>query len=225
MLTTIVRTLISYVFIIVGIRLMGKRQIGDMQPGELVITLLISEIAATPLEDTSQPVIIGATAIFSLVALELGMSLISMKSFFFRKILSGKSAVIIKEGKIDQTQMKKLRMTILDLVELLRAQNVYDISTVDYAVLETNGSLNVLLKTSEQPATVGDLKLSPEKKSLPLPVICDGKIIGESIEALGITSQRVQKLLKKNKAEEEDVFLLSLDRLGNYTLIKKGKEL
>ena len=206
MLTTIVRTLISYVFIMVGIRLMGKRQIGDMQPGELVITLLISEIAATPLEDTSQPVIIGAPAIFSLVALELGISLIAMKSFFFRKILSGKSAVIIKEGKIDQTQMKKLRMTILDLVELLRAQNVYDISTVDYAVLETNGSLNVLLKTSEQPATVGDLKLETEKKSLPLPVICDGKMIKESVEALGTTCQRIQKLLKKTRRRKRMCF-------------------
>ena len=164
MLTTIVRTLISYSFIIIGIRLMGKRQIGDMQPGELVITLLISEIAAIPLQDPSQPVILGATAIFSLVALELGISLIAMKSFFFRKFLSGKSAVIIKSGRIDQTQMKKLRMTVLDLVELLRAQNVYDISTVDYAVLETNGSLNVLLKATEQPATVGDLKLEATKK-------------------------------------------------------------
>lgn len=204
---------------------MGKRQIGDMQPGELVITLLISEIAAIPLQDPSQPVILGATAIFSLVALELGISLIAMKNMFFRKILSGKSAVIIKAGKIDQTQMKKLRMTVLDLVELLRAQNVYDISTVDYAVLETNGSLNVLLKSSEQPATVGDLNIKTEKKSLPLPVICDGKLIEESVSALGTTSQRIYKLLKNNQTDTKDVFLLSLDRMGNYTLIKKGKEI
>ena len=204
---------------------MGKRQIGDMQPGELVITLLISEIAAIPLQDPSQPVILGATAIFSLVALELGISLIAMKSFFFRKILSGKSAVIIKAGKIDQTQMKKLRMTVLDLVELLRAQNVYDISTVDYAVLETNGSLNVLLKACEQPATVGDLNIKPEQKSLPLPVICDGKLIEESVSALGTSRRHIEKLLKKNHLGTKDVFLLNLDRLGNYTLVKKGKEI
>ena len=116
-------------------------------------------------------------------------------------------------------------MTVLDLVELLRAQNVYDISTVDYAVLETNGSLNVLLKTEEQPATVKDLNLKTEEKALPLPVICDGKILNESITALETTIPRVEKLLKKNKAEINEVFLLSLDRLGNYTLIKKGKDM
>lgn len=224
MLTIIVRTVFSYSFVIIGIRLMGKRQIGDMQPGELVTTLLISEIAAIPLQDADQPILFGATAIFSLVALELVISLIAMKSFLFRKILSGKSAVIIKNGRIDQTQMKKLRMTVLDLIELLRVQNVYDIDTVDYAVLETNGSLNVLLKPEEQPATVKDLKLYADKKSLPFPIISDGKMIDESIKALETTRQRVEQLLKKNKTEVKEVFLLSLDRLGNYTLIKKGKE-
>ncbi len=224
MLTIIVRTLFSYTFVIIGIRLMGKRQIGDMQPGELVTTLLISEIAAIPLQDADQPILFGATAIFSLVALELVISLIAMKSFLFRKLLSGKSAVIIKNGRLDQTQMKKLRMTVLDLIELLRAQNVYDIETVDYAVLETNGSLNVLLKSEEMPATVKDLKLTAEEKSLPLPIICDGKIINESITALETTRGRIEKLLKKNKTSASEVFLLSLDRLGNYTLIKKGKD-
>lgn len=224
MLTIIVRTLFSYTFVIIGIRLMGKRQIGDMQPGELVTTLLISEIAAIPLQDADQPILFGATAIFSLVALELVISLIAMKSFLFRKLLSGKSAVIIKNGRLDQTQMKKLRMTVLDLIELLRAQNVYDIDTVDYAVLETNGSLNVLLKPEEMPVTVKDLKLAADNKSLPLPIICDGKIINESISALETTKERIEKLLKKNKASADEVFLLSLDRLGNYTIIKKGKD-
>lgn len=224
MLTIIVRTLFSYTFVIIGIRLMGKRQIGDMQPGELVTTLLISEIAAIPLQDADQPILFGATAIFSLVALELVISLIAMKSFLFRKLLSGKSAVIIKNGRLDQTQMKKLRMTVLDLIELLRAQNVYDIDTVAYAVLETNGSLNVLLKPEEMPVTVKDLKLAADNKSLPLPIICDGKIINESISALETTKERIEKLLKKNKASADEVFLLSLDRLGNYTIIKKGKD-
>lgn len=225
MLTIVLRTLISYIFVIIGIRLMGKRQIGDMQPGELVATLLISEIAAIPLQDANQPVIFGAAAIFSLVALELVISLVAMKSFNFRKLLSGKSAVIIKNGRLDQTQMKKLRLTVLDLIELLRAQNVYDIDTVDYAVLETNGSLNVLLKAEEQSATVKDLNLKVEEKSLPLPIICDGKMIEESIAALKTSRQSIEKLLKKNKTETKEVFLLSLDKLGNYTLIKKGQEL
>jgi uncharacterized membrane protein YcaP (DUF421 family) len=164
---------------------MGKRQIGDMQPNELVITLLISEIAAIPLQDTSQPLLNGIMAIFMLVILEIVMSVLAMKNQFVRKIMSGKSVVVIKNGVIDQHAMKNVRMTVLDLIELLRGQNVFDISTVAFAVLEVNGELSVLLKASEQPATVKDLNIKTEEKALPLPVISDGKIINESLKALG----------------------------------------
>ena len=129
MITTIVRTVILYVFVTLGIRLMGKRQIGDMQPNELVITLLISEIAAIPLQDTSQPILNGITAIFMLVILEIVMSVLAMKSMCVRKFMSGKSVVIIKDGIVDQKAMQSVRMTVLDLVELLRGQNVFDIMT------------------------------------------------------------------------------------------------
>ena len=141
---------------------MGKRQIGDMQPNELVITLLISEIAAIRLQDTSQPILNGIMAIFMLVILEIVMSVLAMKNQFIRKIMSGKSVVVIKNGIIDQSAMKNVRMTVLDLIELLRGQNVFDISTVAFAVLEVNGNLSVLLKAEEQPATVGDLKIKTD---------------------------------------------------------------
>ena len=116
MITTIVRTVILYVFVTLGIRLMGKRQIGDMQPNELVITLLISEIAAIPLQDTSQPILNGITAIFMLVILEIVMSVLAMKSMCIRKFMSGKSVVIIKDGIVDQKALQSVRMTVLDLV-------------------------------------------------------------------------------------------------------------
>ena len=155
MIITITRTVILYIFVTVGIRLMGKRQIGEMQPNELVVTLLISEIAAIPRQDTSQPILNGAVAIFMLVIIEIIISVISMKSLAMRKLMNGKSAVIIKNGVIDQNVMSQVRMTVLDLVELLRGQNVFDISTVAFAVLEVNGNLSVLLKSSEQTVTVG----------------------------------------------------------------------
>ena len=136
MITTIIRTVILYIFVTFGIRIMGKRQIGDMQPNELVITLLISEIAAIPLQDTSQPILNGIMAIFMLVILEIVMSVLAMKNQYIRKIISGKSIVVIKNGVIDQNAMKNVRMTVLDLIELLRGQNVFDISTVAFAVLE-----------------------------------------------------------------------------------------
>ena len=222
MIITITRTIILYIFVTLGIRLMGKRQIGEMQPNELVVTLLISEIAAIPLQDTSQPILNGVVAIFMLVILEILISVISMKSLFMRKIMNGKSAVIIKNGVIDQQMMKSVRMTVLDLVELLRGQDVFDISTVAFAVLEVNGNLSVLLKSSEQPATVADLKIKKEKALLQLPVISDGKIIKESLEAIGTDEGAVRKMLKGDNVS--DIFLMTMDRDGNHSIIKQRKK-
>lgn len=220
MIITITRTIVLYIFVTLGIRLMGKRQIGEMQPNELVITLLISEIAAIPLQDTSQPILNGVVAIFMLVILEIIISVITMKSLYVRKIMNGKSAVIIKNGVIDQNLMRQVRMTVLDLVELLRGQNVFDISTVAYAVLEVNGNLSVLLKSSEQPVTVKDIDIKKEKATLPLPVISDGKIIRESLDALEISEEDIKSTVKKNSTDIKDVFLMTMDRYGETSLIK-----
>ena len=220
MIITIKRTIVLYIFVTLGIRLMGKRQIGEMQPNELVITLLISEIAAIPLQDTSQPILNGVVAIFMLVILEIIISVITMKSLYVRKIMNGKSAVIIKNGVIDQNMMRQVRMTVLDLVELLRGQNVFDISTVAYAVLEVNGNLSVLLKSSEQPVTVKDIDIKKEKATLPLPVISDGKIIRESLDALEISEEDIKSTVKKNSTDIKDVFLMTMDRYGETSLIK-----
>ena len=203
---------------------MGKRQIGEMQPNELVVTLLISEIAAIPLQDTSQPILDGVVAIFTLVILEIIISVIAMKSITVRKLMNGKSAVIIKNGVVDQQAMKNVRMTVLDLVELLRGQNVFDISTVAFAVLEVNGNLSILLKSSEQPATSGDLKVKKEATVLPLPVISDGKLINESLKALETDSKKIRKILDDNNTVIENVFLMTMDRDSKFTLIKKRNQ-
>ena len=200
---------------------MGKRQIGEMQPNELVVTLLISEIAAIPLQDTSQPILDGVVAIFTLVILEIIISVTAMKSIIVRKLMNGKSAVIIKNGVVDQQAMKNVRMTVLDLVELLRGQNVFDISTVAFAVLEVNGNLSILLKSSEQPATSGDLKLNKEAAVLPLPVISDGKLINESLKALETDRGKIKKILDDNDTVIENVFLMTMNRDAKFTLIKK----
>lgn len=223
MFVTVYRTIILYVFVIIGIRFMGKRQIGDMQPSDLVITLLISEIAAMPLQDTDQPILFGVSAIFTLVLLEILISIIALKSFFVRKMLSGKSAILIKDGIIDQKELKKVRITVLDLVEMLRGQQVFDVSTVSFAVLETGGSLSVLLKSKSQPATVGDLKIAKGPAELPLPVISDGKILVESLTALGIKKDEVTVRLAKRGIKPKDVFLMTLDSGGKAEIVKKGE--
>ncbi len=200
---------------------MGKRQIGDMQPGELVVTLLISEIAAMPLQDTDQPILFGVSAIFTLVTLEIMVSLLSLKSFFIRKLISGKSVILIKDGIIDQRELKKVRMTVLDLVEMLRNQQVFDISTVSFAVLETGGNLSVLLKSKSQPATVGDIKVQKAPAELPLPVISDGKILAESVKSLGVTRQEIIRRLSKKGMRPSDVMLMTLDSGGAEIIVKK----
>lgn len=222
MIITITRTIILYIFVTLGIRLMGKRQIGEMQPNELVVTLLISETAAIPLQDTTQPILNGLVAIFVLVILEIMISVLSMKSRFMRKIMNGKSAVIIKNGVIDQQMMKSVRMTVLDLVELLRGQDVFDISTVAFAVLEVNGNLSVLLKSAEQPATAADLNIKKEKALLQLPVISDGKIVKESLDFVQADEKDIRKKLKGDNIS--DVFLMTMDKEGNHNIIKRREE-
>ncbi len=221
MIATIFRTIMMYFFVTIGIRLMGKRQIGDMQPNELVVTLLISEIAAIPLQDTNQPVMNGVIAIFVLVVLEIILSVLAMKNFFVRKIMSGQSVVVIKNGVIDQSAMQMVRMTVLDLIELLRGQNVFDISTVAFAVLEVNGDLSVLLKTEEMPVTVKDIEIQKESAGLPLPVITDGKLVDESLKALETDEKHIADLVAKNGLELSEVFLMMLDRFDNINLVKK----
>lgn len=222
MISTVFRTLILYIAVTIAIRLMGKRQIGDMQPNELVVTLLISEIAAIPLQDTEQPVFVGIAAIFMLVFLEIIISILTLKSFFVRKIFSGKSVIIIKNGVIDQQAMRDVRMTVVDLIELLRGQNVFNINEVAFAVLEVNGNLSVLLKKDAQTLSVKDIDLTLPDDNLSLPVISDGKIVRESLDALKIKPSYIQKVLKTENTTAKDVFLMTLDRDGNQTIIKKG---
>ena len=222
MISTVFRTLILYIAVTIAIRLMGKRQIGDMQPNELVVTLLISEIAAIPLQDTEQPVFVGIAAIFMLVFLEIIISILTLKSFFVRKIFSGKSVIIIKNGVIDQQAMRDVRMTVVDLIELLRGQNVFNINEVAFAVLEVNGNLSVLLKKDAQTLSVKDINLTLPDDNLSLPVISDGKIVRESLDALKIKPSYIQKVLKTENTTAKDVFLMTLDRDGNQTIIKKG---
>ncbi len=223
MLITLIRTTLLYIFVTIGIRLMGKRQIGDMQPNELVVTLLISEIAAIPLQDTTQPIINGVVAIFVLVIIEILLSALSMKSFWIRKTLSGQSVIIIKDGAIDQSAMKKVRLTLVDLIELLRSQDVFDISEVAYAILEVNGSLSVMLKKENEPATRSDLAVKPKPDSLLLPVIVDGKIIPDSLSTNGISENELTQLLKDKSLKPRDIFLMTWDSLGNYRIFPQEK--
>lgn len=223
MLKVIIRTILMYVFVTVGVRLMGKRQIGDMQPTELVITLLISEIAAIPLQDVSQPVSVGLVAIFVLVLLEILASVIIMKNLRLRRIFTGRAVVIIKDGVVDQKVMKSVRMTVFDLTEMLRMQGYFNLDDIESAVLEVNGSLSVKPKKSAAPITSDMLKIDVADDGLPMTVISDGTVVDSSLKFLNKNRDDLKIILKNQGLAERDIFIMTLDKSGNSTIVRKAE--
>ncbi len=219
----VARAVFIYITVIFAIRVMGKRQVGDLQPGELVITILISEAAVLPLEDRNQPLLVGMVAIFVLVIMEVLTSLITMKSIRLRKVINGRSVLLIQGGRVDQHAMRRLRITVPDLMELLRCQNVFDISTVAYAILETNGQLSVLLKNAHQPATPKDVGVQAKKTGYPALVISDGVLLSDSVKLIGSTPGQIEQLLAQKGLKPHQVFLMTADCYGKHTIVKKGE--
>ena len=206
MAVTLLRTLILYIVIMVAMRIMGKRQVGDMQPSDLVVSLLISEIAAMPIDNIDRPIVNGIIAVFLLVFLETALACISLKSGKLRRVVNGAPVIIINRGKVNRASLKRLRITTDELLETLRSQGDFDISTVQYAIIEPNGQLSVLEKSGG---------------SLAVPVICDGKMQTHFMESAGISKHEVNSALKKRGISAEDVFIMTLDVDGKAFIIKE----
>lgn len=221
MINVMLRGLIVYITVIISVRIMGKRQIGELQPSELVTTFLLSEVASMPLQDKDISLATCIVLIFMIVGLEIIFSVIGVKSAAFRKIMQGSSVLIIKDGRLLQHKMKSIRYSIDDLLEGLRLKDVFDISKVKYAYVETNGSLSVELKENARPVTPEDLKLSPAPSSLTCLVISDGKIIKTNYELCGMTPEKLEKLLKKAKMQKDEIFIMTADRNGKTNIIRK----
>ncbi len=217
MIMTVTRTAILYFVVIICMRIMGKRQVGELQPSELVITILISELASIPMQDLNRPVSSGVIAILVLVLLELIVSALTLKSDIFRKIFEGKSAVIIQNGVIDQKVMKKLRVTIDDLLEGLRQAGNFSIEKVNYAVMETNGRISVQLKEDFDTATRQDMNIKSKSEGLPKVLISDGKIASEDFK------NEAKKQLKEKGLKLSQVFLMTKNDLGEYFIVRKEK--
>ncbi len=221
MLTTIIRVIILYLFVSAAIRIMGKRNIGELQPTELVITLLLSEFASIPIDDTSVPLINSLIPVMILISLEIINSVISMKSTKFRNISDGNALLIIKDGKLDQKQLKKLRFTVDDVLSALRQKDVFDINEVAYAIIETNGTLSVLLKPQFQNSTKQDVKVKTKNDGYTCPVIIDGVVLKKNLEVLEITKDDIEKILEKKKVHKKQIFLMNIDKNKNAEIILK----
>lgn len=221
MLTTIIRVTILYLFVTFSLRIMGKRNIGELQPTELVITLLLSEFAAIPIENNSVPLINSLIPVMILISLEIMNSVISMKSIKLRNISDGNALLIIKDGKLDQKQLKNLRLTIDDVLAALRQKDVFDINEVAYAIVETNGTLSVLLKAQYQNSTKQDIKVKTKNDGYTCPVIIDGAIVKKNLEVLEIKKEDIEKILEKKKVHKKEIFLMNLDKNKNAEIILK----
>lgn len=211
MIISLIRAIILYTLIIFAIRLMGKRQIGELQPGELAITILISNIAVLPIEDINVPLALGAVPILTLVCFELLISILNMKSSKLRTILSGKPMFVIQNGKINQKAIKALRFTIDDLMEGLRSCEVFDISQVAYAIVETNGSMSVIKKFQSQNVTAQMLELKGQPTTIPLVIVSDGKIVDDNLKEMGLTKKWLLNELQQENINEKDIFIMTSD--------------
>lgn len=216
-----IRAIILYLLLIFSVRLMGKRQIGELQPSELAVTILISNIATLPVEDTGLPLLTGIVPIITLASLDVLMSWFGIKSRAVRRLSCGVPIIIIRDGKLDQKQMKALRFTVDDLVAALRGQGVFDISEVQFAVVETTGNLSVYQKYQYRNVTNEDMSNKGKSKNPPEAVIADGELIRGSMDRLMLTEEWIESTLKKEKTTVKDVFLMTVDDDRNYSLIEK----
>ena len=224
MVVSFIRTFILYFLIIVALRLTGKRQLGDLEPSELVVTIMISELAAVPMQDYAIPILSGIIPILTLVSLELIISCISYKSVKFRSVICGRPALIIKDGKIIQSEMKKARLTLDELTESLRQWAVVDIQKVQYGILETNGQLSVIQKAENSPPTAKDMSVKVSDEPVPAIIINDGRLMTENLHGLGFDEAWVKNQLNAHSVRRiKDVYLLSADINGNILFEKKEK--
>lgn len=216
-----VRTILLYILVIIAMRIMGKRQISEMQTSELVIMLLISDIAAIPMQDTGQSLVSGVIPMFTLVAVEVVLSVWMLKNSRLRKLICGSPVVIINDGKIDQAMMKKLRMSTEDLFEQLRQVDIFNINDVAYAIVETNGKVSIIKKAENQELTASMMNIPQEKVSLDMVVISDGEISNSSLKFCNLDKQWIENTLKKENKKLKNIFIMTANSNKKYTIIEK----
>ncbi len=222
MLLTYIRTIVLYLVLIAVIRMMGKRQIGEMEPSEFVVTMLVANLAAIPMQDGGIPLYSGLVPILTVLGVELILSALSMRSIRLRRLLCGKPVILIENGKILQDHLRSTRITLDELTELLRGKEVLSPDTVQYAILETNGNLSVFPYPEHKPASAKDAKIKPAEQFLPYTIIADGHIYRENLRLAGRDDRWLQKQLREHKATVATTWLLTVDRAGQ--ILWQGKE-
>ena len=223
MTTAFFRTVILYFILMVGLRLMGKRQIGELEPSELVLTLIISDLAAVPMQDFGIPLVNGLFPIITLLCLSMLLSFFSLKSIRFRGLVCGHPTVIVREGKVLQQNMARNRFTVDELFEQLRCQGYSDLSAVKYAILETSGQVSILAYTKDSPVTPQTLNYDVQDDvTLPVLLINDGHVLSRNLEGSGYDQNWLDKQLKSRRlTSPRQVFFLTVDEAGTVVCVAK----
>lgn len=222
MLITFFRSILIYIFVLIVMRLMGKREIGQLQPFELAIAIMIADLASIPMTDPGIPISNGIISILGLLVMHLIISIINMKSIKAREIICGKPTILIYRGKIDEKALKRERFTINELEERLRGNNVVNLGDVEYAILETSGQVTIIQKPEKRNTIPEDFNIVPEYEGIPYDLVIDGKIMDDNLKALGKNREWLKKQVEKFKMKPEEALVVTYDGKGQIFCQKKG---
>lgn len=226
MLITFTRAIILYLIVLIVMRLMGKRQIGELQPFELAISIMIADLASVPMTELGIPLTNGIIPILGLLVMDLIISWLNMKSLNVRKIVCGKPSILIYRGKIDEKVLRKERFTINELQERLRGDDIFDIADVEYAILETNGEISVITKPEKKNLTPEDMGIEAEYEGIPYDLVVEGKVMHENLKNLGKDEKWLDNELKKFDTQPKNVLIATVNGKGEIfcqNRIKKGE--
>lgn len=221
MLITFFRSIVLYILVLIVMRLMGKREIGQLQPFELAIAIMIADLASIPMTEIGIPIYYGIVPILGLLMMHMFISFLNMKSINAREILCGRPSILIYRGKIIEKELKKQRFTINELEERLRGNDVFNIGDVEYAILETSGQVTVIQKPEKRNVTPEDLNINPDYEGIPYDLVVDGKVMTENLKELGKNYKWLEKQTEKFNIKPEEALVVTLDAKGQIFCQKK----
>ncbi len=224
MLITFFRAIVLYIVVLIVMRLMGKREIGQLQPFELAISIMIADLASTPMTEIGIPLTNGIVPILGLLVMHLSISTLNIKSIKLREIICGKPRILIYRGKIDEDALRKERLTVNELQEKLRSKDTVTLGEVEYAILETSGEVTVIKKPEKRGTIPEDFGIQPEYEGIPYDLIVDGKVMYNNLKALGKDYEWLKKETKKFKMKPEEVLIATLDGKGQIFCQAKGEK-
>ncbi len=224
MLITLIRSILLYIIVLIVMRVMGKREIGQLQPFELAISIMIADLASIPMADVGIPISNGIIPILGLLVMHLIISFMNIKSMKIRGVVCGKPSILIYRGKIDEKALKKERFTLNELQERLRGNNVFNLGDVEYAILETSGQITVIQKPNKRTTIPEDFDIMPEYEGIPYDLVVDGKIMYENLKQIGKNEIWLEKQVEKFKMKPEEALIVTYDGKGQIFCQKKEKK-